>query len=180
MLVFNSTVDMDSKSWNDLPLKPSFLPLFHEMIRYLSRYNESRSWYQLGEGIPVLATLDNASAAIIDPKGERQSLGQLALGQSRFFTPVMPGFHEIRVGPDTRTVAVNPPSTEGNLDSMPAEDLIASIQRTEAESQQAGFLASDEKDDYARRQMGWWYLLLFALLAGMAEIYIANRAYKTT
>ena len=36
------------------------------------------------------------------------------------------------------------------------------------------------KDDYARRQMGWWYLLLFALLAGMAEIYVANRAYKTS
>jgi hypothetical protein len=39
---------------------------------------------------------------------------------------------------------------------------------------------SEEKDEYARRQTGWWYLLLIAFLAGMAEIYIANRAYKTT
>jgi len=177
MLVFNSTVD--NRLWNDFPLKPAFLPLFHEIIHYLSRYNESRSWYQLGEGIPLVAALDNAGAAVIDPKGERLSLGQLALGQEKFFSPTVPGFHEIRVGPDTRIVAVNPPSSEGNLDSMTPEDLIASVQRTEAESQQAGFLGSDEKDDYARRQMGWWYLLLFALLAGMAEIYIANRAYKT-
>ena len=178
LLVFNSTVD--NKSWNDLPLKPSFLPLFHEIIHYLSRYNESRSWYALGEGIPVVAALDNAAAAVIDPKGERQSLGQLSLGQSKFFTPTMPGFHEIRVGPDARTVAVNPPSSEGNLESMPPEDLLASIQRTQGESQQAGFLGSEEKDEYARRQLGWWYLLLIALLAGMAEIYIANRAYKTS
>jgi hypothetical protein len=176
LLVFNYTVD--NRLWNDYPLKPVFLPIFHEIIHYLSRYNESRSWYQMGEGIPLIAALDNAGAAVIDPKGERVSLGQLALGQEKFFSPTMPGFHEIRVGPDTRTVAVNPPSSEGNLDSMSPEDLIASVQRTQAESQQAGFLGSDEKDDYARRQMGWWYLLLFALMAGMAEIYIANRAYK--
>jgi len=116
---------------------------------------------------------------VIDPKGERQSLGQLSLGQSKFFTPTLPGFHEIRVGPDARTVAVNPPSSEGNLESMPIEDLLASIQRTQGQSQQPGFLG-EEKDEYARRQLGWWYLLLIALLAGMAEIYIANRAYKTS
>ncbi len=129
MLVFNSTVD---SKWNDLPLKPSFLPLFHEMIRYLSRYNESQGWYQLGEGIPVTAGIESAAAAVIDPKGERQALGDISAGQSKFFTPDSPGFHEIRVGPDTRLVAVNPPSSEGNLDSMPPEDLLASVQRTQA------------------------------------------------
>ena len=177
MLVFNSTVD---SKWNDLPLKPSFLPLFHEMIRYLSRYNETRSWYALGEAIPVVAGLESVAAAVIDPKGGRQALGQLSAGQAKFFTPTMPGFHEIRVGPDTRLVAVNPPSGEGNLDSMPPEDLLASVQRTQGESQQGGFFGSEEKTEYARRQMVWWYLLFVALLAGIAEIYIANRSYKAS
>jgi hypothetical protein len=104
----------------------------------------------------------------------------LSAGQTKFFTPSMPGFHEIRVGPDTRLVAVNPPSSEGNLESMPPEDLLASVQRTQAESQQAGFLGNEEKTEYARRQMIWWYLLMIALLAGIAEIYIANRSYKTS
>src|SRR2546427_674755 len=169
--------------WNGyakFPLKPSFLPLFHEMIRYLSRYNQNRSWYALGEGIPVVAGLESVAGAVIDPKGDRQALGQLSAGQAKFFTPAMPGFHEIRVGPDTRLVAVNPPSSEGNLDSMPPEDLLASVQRTQTESQQAGFFGSEEKIEYARRQMVWWYLLLIALLAGIAEIYIANRSYKAT
>jgi len=177
LIVFNSTVD---ERWNDLPLKPSFLPLLHEMVRYLTRYNESRGWYALGEGIPVTAGLENVAAAVIDPKHERQSLGNLAAGQTKFFTPEVPGFHEIRVGPDTRLVAVNPPASEGNLDSMPPEDLIASVQRTQGESQATGAFSSDDKNDYARRQMGWWYLLFIALLAGMTEIYIANRAYKTS
>jgi len=175
MLVFNSTVD---SKWNDLPYKPSFLPLFQEMIRYLSRYNENRSWYALGEGIPVVAGLDSVAAAVIDPKGGRQALGDLSAGQARFYTPSLPGFHEIRVGPDTKLVAVNPPSSEGNLDSMPPEDLLASVQRTQGEAQQAGFFGSEEKTEYARRQTLWWYLLFIALLAGIAEIYIANRSYK--
>jgi hypothetical protein len=175
MLVFNTTVD---NGWNDFPLKPSFLPLFHEMIAYLSRYNENRGWYALGEGIPVTGGLESAAAAVIDPTGGRQSLGQLSSGQSRFFAPVMPGFHEIRVGPDTRVVAVNPPAAEGNLDSMPPEDLLASVQRTQGESQQAGFFDEEDQEEYARNQTGWWYFLLFALLAGIAEIYIANTAYS--
>src|SRR5262245_32491723 len=136
LIVFNSTVD---SRWNDLPLKPSFLPLFHEMVRYLTRYNESRGWYVLGEAIPVTAGLENAAAAVIDPKNERKALGTLAAGQTKFFTPELPGYHEIRVGPDTRMVAVNPAASEGNLDSMPPEDLLASVQRTQGESQQAGF-----------------------------------------
>jgi hypothetical protein len=178
LLMFTSTVD--NSSWNDLPLKTSFVPLFHEMARYISRYSQSRSWYALGEGIPVIAGLDSAAAAVIDPKGDRQSLGQLNAGQSRFFTPTQPGFHEIRVGPDTSKVAVNPPAAEGNLDSMPPDDLLASVQRTQGESQQAGFFDEEQKNEYARRQMGWWYLLLIALFAGIAEIYIANRAYQKT
>jgi len=177
MIVFNTTVD---NRWNDLPLKPSFLPLFHEMVRYLTRYNESRGWYALGEAIPVNGGLGNVDAAVIDPAKQRKGLGSLVAGQTKFFTPELPGFHEIRVGPDTRMVAVNPPAAEGNLDSMPPDDLLASVKRTQGESQSAGLLGTDEEADYARRQMTWWYLLLIALLAGMAEIYIANRSYKTT
>src|SRR5881296_1561333 len=177
MLVFNSTID---SKWNDLPLKPSFLPLFHEIVRYLSRYNENRSWYALDEAIPVVAGLESVAAAVIDPKGGRQALGQLTAGQVKFFTPTIPGFHELRVGPDTRLVAVNPPSSEGNLDTMPPEDLLASVQRTQGESQQAGLFGTEEKAEYARRQMIWWYLLFIALLAGIAEIYIANQSYKAS
>ena len=62
--------------------------------------------------------------------------------------------------------------------SMPPEDLIASVQRTQGESQQAGFFDEEDRQEYARHQTGWWYFLLFALLAGIAEIYIANRAYS--
>src|SRR5262249_21770067 len=67
LIVFNSTVD---SRWNDLPLKPSFLPLFHEIVRYLSRYNESRGWYALGEGIPVTGGVGSLAAAGICSQNE--------------------------------------------------------------------------------------------------------------
>jgi hypothetical protein len=57
---------------------------------------------------------------------------------------------------------------------MVPEDLLASVQSTQAEAVAAGTLATEDKLDYARRQMGWWYLLLFALIAGVVELYIAN------
>ena len=144
------------------------------MVRYLSRYNDLRGWYALGEGIPVAGGRENAAAAVIKPGGERQALGDLGPGEQKFFTPTAPGFHELRVGRDVRVVAVNPPTNEGNLDPIPPEDLLASVQRTEGETQQSGLFSQDEQSDYARRQMGWWYLLMIALAAGIAEIYIAN------
>jgi hypothetical protein len=175
LLVFNSGVDNVA---NDLPLKPSFLPLFHEIIHYLSRYSDVRGSYPLGEGVPVVGGIESASAAVIDPDGERVPLGDLAPGQQRFFTPEKPGFHELRIGPEVRVFAVNPPSAESNLDPMMPEDLLASVQRTQGEAQAAGFFGQAEEDEYAKRQTGWWYFLLFALLAGIAEIYVANRAYN--
>ncbi len=177
LMVMTSGVDGIS---SDLPLKPAFLPLLHEMVHYLTRYSQNRAWYTLGEAIPVTGTIDASAAAAIDPKGQRVALGDLAAGEQKFYTPQEPGFHEIRVGREMRLAAVNPPATEGNMERMPPDDLLASVRRAPGETQQAGFMTEDAKADYARRQTGWWYLLLFALLAGIAEIYVANRSYKSS
>jgi hypothetical protein len=172
MLVFASSVD---KTWNDLPLKPSVVPFFHQVVRYLSRYNATRGSYTLGEGIPIVGTLEAGVASVITPDGERTSLGELKTGEQRFFSPTVPGFHELRLGREIRALAVDPPSNEGNLDAMIPEDLVASVKSTESEELKAGSLSQEDKLEYARRQMGWWYLLLIALAIGVVEIYIANK-----
>jgi len=178
LIVFNSMVD--KLSWNDLPLKPSFVPLFHEIVRYLSRYSETRGWYALGEGVPVVGSTENAAAAVIKPDGERLALGELGPGQQRFFTPDAPGFYETRVGKESHLIAVNPPASEGNLEAMPPDDLVASVKRIDGDTQQGdGLFGSDAADDYVRRQRAWWYLLFIALLAVIGEIYLANRSQRT-
>lgn len=171
MLVFASSMD---KAWNDLPLKPSFVAFMHESARYLAGYNATKGWYTLGEGIPIIGTLEGGVASVVEPSGTQKSLGELKAGEQRFYSPEVPGFYDLRVGRDRRILAVNPPSNEGNLDMMVPEDLIASVQSTEAEARQTGTIATDDKLEYARRQMGWWYLLLVALIAGIVELYIAN------
>ena len=55
LVVFASSVDNAVPSgWNDFPLKASFVPMFIEVVRYLSHSSEIREWYALGEGIPVV------------------------------------------------------------------------------------------------------------------------------
>ena len=171
LMVFASTVD---KSWNDLPLRPAFPLVIPEIARYLSRYDSAKGWYALGEAIPVIGNLEGGVARVVTPDGEQQSLGELKTGRQTFYAPPVPGFHELRLGRERRVLAVNPPSNEGNLEPMIPEDLLASVQSTESEARQAGTFAQDDVLEYARRQMGWWYLLLIALAAGLVELYIAN------
>ena len=52
--------------------------------------------------------------------------------------------------------------------------LSALLPSTEAEERNTGTFTTDDKLEYARRQMGWWYLLMIALIAGIVELYIAN------
>jgi hypothetical protein len=179
LIVFASSVDNAVQTgWNDFPLKASFVPMFIEVARYLSHSDEVRDWYALGEGVPVVGSLVGGTAAVITPSGERVSLGELTAGEQKFFTPELPGFHEIRVGREVRVVAVNPPSSEGNLDMIPPGELIDSVQSTAAEAAKKGLFTSDDQLDQARRQLSWWYILAIAILAAIAEIYIANRSNR--
>ncbi len=175
LIVMGSTVD---NQWNDLPLRPSFVPLVHETVRYLAGYQDQRSSYQLGEAVTVAANDDGV--AVITPDGDRLNLGNEDAAGPRFFTPGQPGFYEVRAGPETALVAVNVPLTESQFDRIPAEDLIASVQRVEGEARRAALLSETEGDNFAQRQNWWWYLLLLALLAGIGEVYLGNRVTQTS
>ena len=175
LIVMGSTVD---NQWNDLPLRPSFVPMVHETVRYLAGYRDRRSSYQLGEAVTVAANDDGV--AVITPDGDRVNLGNEDATGPRFFTPGQPGFYEVRTGPETAQVAVNVPLTESQFDRIPAEDLIASVQRVEGEARRAALLSETDGDDFARRQNWWWYLLLLALLAGIGEAYLGNRVTQTS
>ena len=48
VLAWTSTLD---SYWNDVPLKPIFVPLMHQVMRHLGRYVEPKPWYTIGEGV---------------------------------------------------------------------------------------------------------------------------------
>src|SRR5262249_1660628 len=42
VIVWTSTLD---DSWTDIGVKPIFLPLVHQLVRYLAQYEQPASWY---------------------------------------------------------------------------------------------------------------------------------------
>ena len=55
VVVFASTLDL---SWNDLALKPMFLPFVHQLGRHLSGFKEQPAWLTIGQVLDVDAAED--------------------------------------------------------------------------------------------------------------------------
>lgn len=174
VILFGSAVD--GSAWNDWPLSGSFVPMMLETGLFLADYRDSAPYYELGETVPIPPSTDpEETTAVITPNDERLTLAEGGVQGRRFFTPEMAGIHELRLGADIRPIAVNAPSSESVLDPMPPEDLLASVRRREGEIRTTSLLGETGNVDYRERQNLWWYLFLFALLAGIGEIYLGNR-----
>ena len=50
VIVWTSTLD---DSWTDLALKPVFLPLVHQLVRYLAQYEQPPSWLTVGQVVDL-------------------------------------------------------------------------------------------------------------------------------
>ena len=83
VIVFASTTDLN---WNDLALKPMFLPFVHQLGRHLSGFKEQPAWLTIGQVLDVDAAEIAAGAtsgsaaraaagrAILAPSGQRRDL----------------------------------------------------------------------------------------------------------
>ena len=83
VVVFASTLDL---SWNDLALKPMFLPFVHQLGRHLSGFKEQPAWLNIGQVLDIDAAEVAAGAtsgaqaraaagrAVLTPTGQRRDL----------------------------------------------------------------------------------------------------------
>ena len=133
----------------------------------------------MGEGVPIVGSVEGTAARVKLPSGESESIGDVAAGKQRFYSPALPGFYDVQVGKDLRLFAVDPPMTEGNLEVMEPQLLLDSVGRTE-EGKSLGIFAPDAEQEHARRSLSWWYLLLAAILFAISEIFLANRTQRST
>jgi hypothetical protein len=164
---------------NDFPLQPSFVPFIEQTARYLAGTELE------GGTRPVDSYLDlrgaqasqqekNQSVEVTDPEGKRPlSLTEAARAQS--FRVTEAGYYQIRLANGKRNeVGVNPDPKESNLEIMP-EDAIALWQGKGSAAEQA-------KTSTASRttpESIWWYIMLAAFLASMAESVLASRYLGT-
>jgi hypothetical protein len=166
---------------NDLPLHPLFVAFVDRLARHLTGsepLSGSRlvdSFVQLrAAGVPVGT---DASLEVIDPEGRRPlSLNEARNAQT--FRLRRAGFYQIRFanGRDT-VVGVNPDRRESNLESLPNDlQQLWSGSSVDNVPQKASAPSGETKN---QPESLWWYVMLLALAAAIAETAVASRYLGT-
>lgn len=195
VMVFASTLDLN---WNDLALKPMFLPFVHQLGRHLSGFKEQPAWLTVGQVLDIDAAEIAAGAtsgsaaraaagrAILTPGGQRRDLtAPAAAAPPGGPAPAVAamelteqGFYEIRgsgrdAGP-TIVAASNVSLAESNLDRIDPQELVGAVTGTGTTGSTSGQdVLPDEAQELAQRV--WWYLLFAGILLLIAETVLAHR-----
>jgi hypothetical protein len=178
VIVWTSTLD---DSWTDLPVKPVYLPLVHQLTSYLARYEQTPSWLNVGQVVDLasIAATIRGDRIVVTPSGQRttqraDSPGLLELTEQ--------GIYEIRAagsptGGRPQAIAVNIDPAEADLTPLDPAELVAAVtgQATQAAAQAGAAPDALSPADSEKRQALWWYLLLAGMLLLAAETVMSNR-----
>ncbi len=178
VVVWASTLD---NYWNDLALKPVYLPFVHQVVKHLAAYEEPAQWFTVGQVVDPGRLLQaagyglsaGAGAMILSPGGQR-------IEQAGAPAPVQlseSGFYEVHGGGSQAivTIASNPDTSESNLAQLDTQEMRAALAGGAAAGAASGETVTVAPEDQERRQNLWWYVLMagFALLG--LETFISNR-----
>jgi hypothetical protein len=178
VIVWTSTLD---DSWTDIGLKPIFLPLVHQLARYLSHYEPATSWFTVGQVLDLAARAKgHADRIVVTPSGERISQPGAGEGNEGLLELNEQGIYEVRTPGAATTarpeaLAVNLDPSESDLTAMDPAELVAAVTghatlaSAQAEPQEM------TREEAERRQSLWWYLLMAGLLLLAVETVISNR-----
>jgi hypothetical protein len=175
VIVLTTTLD---DSWNDLELKPVYLPLVHQLVKYVGQYEQSSSWSTVGQVVDLATAFKSKSdRVVVTPSGQRQQFGA---GDPSVLELAEHGVYEIRAAstpsakPDR--IAVNIDPAESDLTPLDSSELVASATGHASQSETAAAEpASLTPEEAEKRQNLWWYLLIGGLGLLIAEIVVANR-----
>lgn len=179
VLMWASTLDL---YWNDLPLKPVFLPFTHQLMRHLSTYRERPSFSTVGQVIDLNEFMTAADPGatpagrlILSPSGARQDLeGE----QSRVLELAEQGFYEIREarpGSPTAVAASNVELIESDMTPVDPEEIAVAVASGPRAAGEAAGLVAIPDEAQERTQRLWWYLLFAGILLLTAESLLAHR-----
>ncbi len=174
VIVWASALD---DSYSDLPRRPVYLPLVHQLVKYLAQFEPSRSWQTVGQVVDVASlTKARSNWVVVTPSGKRvTSNGPLELDEQGVYD-VRPAGGAVE-GTPAQAVAVNIDPAEADLTPMDPAELVAAVTGRAAASvapTPAETTAIDVKEA-EKQQAIWWYLLLAGLLLLAAETLVSNR-----
>jgi hypothetical protein len=164
-------------SYTDLPRKPVYLPLVHQLVKYLGQVESPKSWMTVGQVVDVSAlTKARSNWLVITPSGKRvTSAGPLELDEQ--------GVYEVRPAGGSQSapqaVAVNIDPAESDLTPIDPAELVAAVTGRAAPTAAATPNPTEATEfdvkDAEKRQALWWYLLLTGLLLLAVETVVSNR-----
>jgi hypothetical protein len=179
VIVWTSTLD---DTFTDIAVKPIFLPLVHQLARYLAHYEPATSWYTVGQVLDLTARAKaRADRIVVTPSGERQNRISAGEGAEGLLELNEQGIYEVRSavasGGRPEAIAVNLDPAESDLNAMDPSELVATVTGHASQSQVQTAAGPQEmtREESERRQSLWWYLLLAGLALLAAESIIANR-----
>ncbi len=177
VIVWTSTLD---DSWTDIGVKPVFLPLVHQLARYLAHYEPATSWFTVGQVLDLTARgKGRTDRIVVTPAGERMTKTSAGEGAEGLLELNEQGIYEIRaaVASSSRpeAIAVNLDPTESDLTALDPHELVGTV--TGHASQGSASVEPQEmtREESERRQGLWWYLLLAGLMLLALETVIANQ-----
>jgi hypothetical protein len=180
VLVWTSTLDL---VWNDLAVKPVFLPFVHRIARYLADYSEPPPWLTIGQVLePPRAGPGSAelTRVALTPSGRRVPIdgeGPDVLELSE------QGFYEIRGQANdsvvTAVIASNVDLAESDLTTVDPKEVVAAAAGESGGGAGAGSGEPLTPEAQERSQRIWWYLLFAGILILAAETVLSHKLSRT-
>jgi hypothetical protein len=160
--------------WSDLPLKPIFLPMIHQLVGYLSRPQIKKESLAIGQ--PIFLDGFDASQdikAVLSDGTEREIAG----GSASFNETADAGIYSFHQRDRRESFAVNLDRRESDPQALSPADFLARLSRSSEEAHVAGIFGSSEASELEHeRSQKLWRVALFVLLAVLiAEGWLAKR-----
>ena len=165
VIAWTSTLDV---TWNDLALKPVFLPFIHRLSATLASYAQRPAAMTVGD-----VTAAPRSALVLTPAGTRVSPGE----KDSAIELREQGFYQIRASErdaDPITIASNVDLEESDMAPMDPQDLAAGATGSAGGAAVAGSNGIVTNEERERTQRVWWYVLFAGLVLLAGESVLAN------
>jgi len=174
VLLWASTLDL---FWNDLALKPVYLPFVHQLARRLADYRERASWATVGQVIDLSKEGDPSRPRVaLSPSGQRTILEG---DQGRVLELSEQGFYEIRErGGQSQLVTVaasNIDLAESDRTPVDPAEMVAAVVGGPSTTASRGDQAPLPDEAQEKAQRIWWYLLFAGILLLTGESVLAQR-----
>lgn len=168
LLVLTAPLD---RNWNDLATHPLFVRFMAQAARYLTGSDAASASARVG-AVVMTGLTGSRGGQIFDPQGRRA----LDLSQTAAVDRLIPdqaGFYEIRSAEGVRWLAVNTDARESNLTRMSPDSLRRWEELRRIPPAATAPLASSTAVAPNRVTIGYWLLLLAAMLIAVETI-VAN------